>query len=83
MEVIAATEAKARLAELLRAVEAGDSFAITRHGKAIAHIVPVENDEKQARRQAVERFRKARKNWRKTDITLEELLEWRHEGHRY
>ena len=37
---IQATEAKTRLAELLRAVEDGETVAIARHGKAIAHLDP-------------------------------------------
>ena len=39
MREIQATEAKTRLAELLRAVEHGEAITITRHGKAVAHLV--------------------------------------------
>ena len=40
MREVQATEAKTRLAELLRAVENGEAIAITRHGKTVAHLVP-------------------------------------------
>ena len=40
MREIQVTEAKARLAELLRVVEHGETVAITRHGKPVAHLVP-------------------------------------------
>ena len=40
MREIQATEAKTRLAELLRVVEHGETVAITRHGKPVAHLVP-------------------------------------------
>ena len=40
MREVNATEAKARLAELLRSVEFGEAVAITRHGKALAHLIP-------------------------------------------
>ena len=40
MQTIQATEAKARLAELLRTVEHGETVAITRHGRTIAHVIP-------------------------------------------
>ena len=40
MREIQATEAKTHLAELLRAVEHGETVAITRHGKPVAHLVP-------------------------------------------
>jgi prevent-host-death family protein len=33
-------EAKAKLTELLRAVEAGEQVVVTRHGKAVAQLVP-------------------------------------------
>jgi prevent-host-death family protein len=83
MKEIQASEAKAHLAELLRAVERGESFSITRHGKAIAHLVPARTAEEQARREAVERFRAMRATWPKVKVSLEEILAWRHEGHRY
>ena len=83
MKEIQATEAKAHLAELLRAVERGESFSITRHGKAIAHSSPRPSAEEQARREAVERFRALRATWPKVEVSVEEILAWRHEGHRY
>ena len=83
MKEIQATEAKAHLAELLRAVERGESFSITRHGKVIAHLIPAPSAEEQARRAAVARFRAARATWAKVPVSTEEILAWRHEGHRY
>ena len=40
MRQIQATEAKMCLAELHREVEHGETVAITRHVKAVAHLVP-------------------------------------------
>ena len=40
MREVPTTEAKSRFAELLRVVEYGESIAITRHGKTVAHLVP-------------------------------------------
>lgn len=37
---IAIAEAKNRFPELVRAVEGGEEVVITRHGKAVAQIVP-------------------------------------------
>jgi prevent-host-death family protein len=39
---IPASAAKSRLAEWLRAVEAGERILITRHGRAVAALVPPE-----------------------------------------
>jgi prevent-host-death family protein len=42
---IGAFEAKNRLSELLRAAEAGRSVVITRRGRAVARLVPVDDGE--------------------------------------
>ena len=83
MNEIQSTEAKSHLAELLRAVEQGESFSITRHGRAIAHLVPAASAEERARREAVERFRALRATWPKVEVSKDEIIAWRHEGHRY
>ena len=79
---IRATEAKTRLAELLRAVEHGESVAITRHGKPVAHLVPADAQDRAQRERAVERFRERRAGWRRVAFSTEEILAARHEGHR-
>jgi prevent-host-death family protein len=40
---VGAFEAKSKLSELLRETERGSSFVIMRRGKAVARLVPVEN----------------------------------------
>ncbi len=82
MREVRATEAKMRLAELLRTVEHGESIAITRHGKPIAHLVPALAQDRAAREEAVERFRERRSTWRRVAFSTEEILAARHEGHR-
>ena len=82
MRKIQATEAKARLSDLLRTVERGESIAITRHGKTIAHLVPAHVQESDTRKQAVARFRLRRMEWSRVTMTTEEILAARHEGHR-
>ena len=81
MREIQATEAKARLAELLRAVELGETVAITRHGKAVAHLVPASEQERANRQLDVQRFRDRRAGWDSITLSTEELLAARHEGH--
>lgn len=82
MREIGSTEAKTRLPELLRAVEHGETVAITRHGKRVAHLVPVRTEDRARRAKAVERFRQRRAGWKPVDFSTEEILAARHEGHR-
>ena len=83
MREIRATEAKARLAELLRAVENGETVAITRRGKPVAHLIPAPDRERDRRKEAVARFRERRRRWRRIDMSTDEILAARHEGHRW
>ncbi len=82
MREVKATEAKARLAELLREVESGETIAITRHGRPVAHMVPAPTQHRASREEAVEQFRRLRAGWRRVSFTTDEILESRHEGHR-
>ena len=82
MREVQSTEAKARLAELLRTVERGESIAITRHGRTVAHLVPPHDADISRRREMMERFMEARSRWERTGMSKEEVLAARHEGHR-
>ena len=80
MKQIQASEAKAKFAELLDAVERGETIEITRHGKTIARIVPDEDRRRADIRRAITEMREARKNGPRA--TIEEILAWRDEGRR-
>jgi prevent-host-death family protein len=81
VQKIQASEAKTHLPELLDKVEQGESIVITRHGRAIARLVP-EPDSRQAEvDRALEGIKALRKRTKK--ISVEELLSSRHEGHKY
>lgn len=82
MQTMQATEAKARLAELLRRVERGETVVITRHGEAIAHVIPARASERADRKQGVDRFRRRREKWQPIAMSIDEILLSRHEGHR-
>lgn len=79
---VQATEAKARLAELLRTVERGETVVITRNGKKIAHLVPAADQERAERRAAIERLKRVRSETGGIKMSIDEILEARHEGHR-
>ena len=82
MREVEATEAKARLAELLRAVESGETIAITRYGRPVAHMVPAPAQHRASRAEAIEQFRRRRAGWGRVPFTTDEILKSRHEGHR-
>jgi len=80
MKEIQASAAKARFSELLDAVERGETVVITRHGRAVARLVPDEDRRRQEIREAIEGIRELRKQAGKA--TIEEILAWRDEGRR-
>jgi prevent-host-death family protein len=79
---IAATDLKTHSAEVLRAVENGQYFKITRHGKVVGKLVPVDDDaDLQKKLQAIENIKKLRETLRDVKpFTLEEIVEWKNEG---
>lgn len=62
MEEIGAYQAKTLLPEILRRVAAGESFTVTRHGKAIADIVPSQQRDTKAAQEAVSALLNAQKH---------------------
>lgn len=72
MSTVGAYDAKTRLPQLLRDVEKGEVVTITRHGAAIARIVPAAGatgDES-----LLEAFRSARADVRIGEDTIAELI---------
>lgn len=49
-------EVKNNLSRLLDEASGGESVVVTRHGKPIARIVPIVDDEREARRRATDRL---------------------------
>lgn len=77
-----ATEAKARFAELLGTVERGETVVLTRHGEAIAHVIPARVGERVARKQGVARFRRRREERQPAGMPIDDILLAPYEGHR-
>ena len=82
MREIQATEAETHFAQLLRDVEHGEAIAITRHGEAIAHMVPAQAQDRASREAAVERFLRRRAGWAPSGMSRGEIVAARHAGHR-
>lgn len=77
VQTIGSYEAKTRLPELLRQVQDGEHFTITRRGVPIARIVGVE-ETVDDRRATIERMKTARA--RRPAIAVDELLSARNRG---
>ena len=80
MREIQASEAKTHLPRLLDDVERGETLIITRHGRAIARIVPEVDRQQPKIDEAMEAIRNLRR--RTGRIKVGELLSARDEGRR-
>jgi prevent-host-death family protein len=49
-KAVTAADANRKFSKLLKAVEGGDTFVVTSHGRPVAKLVPVETDLSEARR---------------------------------
>jgi prevent-host-death family protein len=78
MRTIQASQAKTHLPELLDAVERGETLVITRHGRAIARIVPEADRRQEEIDRAIAGIRAARKGRR--PVSVREILTARDEG---
>ena len=81
---IGAYAAKSRLSELLDRVERGEQIVITRHGKAVARLVPERGHDVARALAALERIAAIRKELaaRGVTTTQEEIRAMRDEGRR-
>lgn len=76
MKTVGSYEAKTHLPGLLEEVEHGAEITITRHGKAIARLVPVTERVNERRlKTAVERLKRFRLDRRLGDVTIKEIIE--------
>ncbi|MGL5009932.1 MAG: type II toxin-antitoxin system Phd/YefM family antitoxin [Paracoccaceae bacterium] len=78
MREVGAFEAKTHLSELLAVVEAGETVTITRRGKAVARLVPVEGAGAD-RLAALQRLRRLGVG---LSLSADEILSARDEGRR-
>ncbi len=78
---VQASKAKTHLDRLLDEVERGETIILTRHGRRIARIVPEPQCRQQEIDEAIDNIRElGRQNGK---ATIEEILSWIREGHKY
>ena len=72
MEEIGSYDAKTKLPEILRRVEAGEAFTITNRGKPVADLIPSRVGERQRTESAISNILKSKK-YKITAAHLDEL----------
>lgn len=73
--IIGAYEAKARFSELLERAAQGEEITITRHGSAVARLVPIQRvTTPESRRQIIAEMRKLSAGKRLKGVTVSELI---------
>lgn len=75
MKTVGAFEAKTHLSTLLEQVERGEEITITRHGKAVARLVPVGTVSRERLEDTVARLKSFRKGRRLGDASAKALIE--------
>jgi len=74
LEEIGSYEAKTKLPEILRRVEAGEAFTITNRGKPIADVIPSRSSDRIKTHAAIANILKAKRH-KVSDESLQELKE--------
>jgi prevent-host-death family protein len=75
MRTIGAYEAKTNLPRLLDEVERGERITITKHGRPVAVLVPLDATVPLDVENVVQRFREFRKGNRLDGVTIRELID--------
>jgi len=78
LEEIGSYDAKSKLPEFLRRVEAGEAFTITKRGKPIADLVPSKVSRRKKSEAAINGIIKAKKH----RVSDKRLKEFRESGHK-
>ncbi len=80
MQTVDSSEANTHLPRLLDRVAQGESLTITRHGRPVARLVPIENTTRERAERAAQRLISRRRLLKRTSVM--ELIGTVHEGHR-
>ena len=85
MREIRASEAKAKLSQLLDEVEQGETIVITRRGRAVARITPEADCRRREIEEALADIAELGRELRRVHgaVSVEEIVSSIHEGHKY
>ena len=75
---IGAFEAKTHFSQILARVENGSDFIVTKRGKPVAKIIPIQEEVQMTYEEALEEFKRLRKNYKGVpgDFNIKEAIEW-------
>ena len=73
MKTVGAFEAKTHLSQLLEEVEQGEEVLITRHGRAVARLLPLKLNQAEQRLKAIEQLRQFRTGKRLEGLSIQHL----------
>jgi prevent-host-death family protein len=75
MATVGTFEAKTHLSALLERVERGEEITITRHGRAVARLVPAGGATRESLADTVARLKAFRRGRRLGEVSAKELIE--------
>jgi len=75
MERIGIYDARSKLSELIERVQSGEEVVLTRHGEAVARLVPEKRRRKRSRAAAVARIRALARKLDIRDVDVRKLIE--------
>jgi prevent-host-death family protein len=75
MRTVGTLEAKTHLSTLLEQVERGEEIVITRHGRAVARLVPVGTVSRDGLEKTVARLKSFRRGRRLGELSAKALIE--------
>jgi prevent-host-death family protein len=85
-ETLGVFDAKNRFSELIDRAERGEEIVVTRHGRPVARVAPLNDSERKP--EDVDARMAEWRRWREAQLaahgptTVEEILAWRDEGRR-
>ena len=80
MREIGAYEAKTHLPKLLERVEKGERFVITRHGRAVAELIPANRHDPERIRNAIENLKTFQRTHSLGGLSVRKMIK---EGRKY
>ena len=75
MKTVGAYEAKTHLPQLLERVAKGERITITKHGVAVAALLPVDSTKRKPAREVIAQLKQFRSGQRLNGLSIREMIE--------